>query len=86
MAPAGEDEFQTRAISLDGVEVEVDSYRVGARWAAKVHAPEVGNSLARGGGSTREEAERVALDSARMVLDMRNAAAAFRVSADRMKS
>ena len=86
MAPRQPNEFQKRAICVEGVDLEIQSYRVGTRWGAKVETTEAGNSLARGSGQTREEAEGSAIESAKMVLDMRGAAAAFRTCANRMKS
>jgi hypothetical protein len=86
MGPGAGNEFQKRAISLEGIELEVESYRVGSRWGAKVQTAVVGNSLGRGSGNTREAAEDAAIDSAKMVLDMRSAAAAFRTSTNRMRS
>lgn len=86
MAPGQPTEFQKRAISVEGVDLEIQSYRVGTRWGAKVESTEAGNSLARGSGQTRAEAEGAAIESAKMVLDMRSAAAAFRTSTNRMKS
>jgi hypothetical protein len=86
MAPDVDNGFEKRTIALGGVEVNIQSYRVGARWAAKVETADVGNSIGRGSGDTRESAEAAAIDSAKLVLDMRSAAAAFRTSANRLKA
>ena len=86
MAPGQPNEFQARAISVEGVELQIQSYRVGARWGAKIESTDAGNSLARGSGQTRDEAEGAAIESAKMVLDMRSAATAFRTSTNRMRS
>lgn len=77
--------FAKRVARIGGVEVTVQSYRVGMRWAAKVEAADVGNAIGRGSGESREAAEAAALDSATLVLDVRSAAAAFKTSADRLK-
>lgn len=86
MAPGVDNGFAKRAVTIGTVDVTVQSYRVGARWAAKVETADVGNAIGRGSGETREQAEAAALDSATLVLDVRSAAAAFRTSADRLKT
>lgn len=77
--------FEQRVVSIVGVDVRVQSYRVGSRWAAKVETLDVGNSIGRGVADSREEAQRVAMESAKVVLELRSATAAFRSSADRLK-
>jgi hypothetical protein len=77
--------FQKRTMVLAGVDVAVQSYRVGARWAAKVETTDVGNSLGRAQGDTRETAEAGAMDAATVVLELRHASAAFKNSAQRAK-
>lgn len=84
MAATGENGFEKRTTMLVGTEVTVESHRVGTRWSAKVEAAE-GNAIGRGSGDSREAAELAALESAKLVLDMRHAAAAFRTSASRLK-
>jgi hypothetical protein len=85
MAPGTDSGFAKRTMLLGEVEVIVQSYRVGSRWAAKVETSDVGNSIGRSSGETRELAEAAALDSAKLVLEMRSAADAFRTSAQRLK-
>lgn len=85
MAPRVDNGFEKRTVTIGQVELTVQSYRVGARWAAKVETADAGNSIGRGSGDTREAAEASALESARLVLDMRSAADAFRTSASRLK-
>ena len=82
----GENGFEKRTMVLAGVEVAVQSYRVGTRWAAKVETSDVGNSIGRSAGDTREAAEAGAMEAAIVVLQLRNATAAFRNSAQRVKS
>lgn len=85
MAPDVDNAFEKRPIAINGIEVTIQSYRVGTRWAAKVETVDVGNSIGRASGETREAAENAAIESAKLVLDMRSAAAAFRTSASRLK-
>ncbi len=85
MAGAVDNGFEKRALAIGGVELVMQSYRVGARWAAKLETSDAGNSIGRGSGESRQAAEEAALDSAKMVLDMRSAAAAFRTCASRLK-
>jgi hypothetical protein len=70
---------------LAGVDVVIQSYRVGARWAAKVETSDVGNSVGRAQGDTREAAEAAATEAATVVLELRNASAAFKNVAQRVR-
>jgi hypothetical protein len=85
MAPGTDNGFEKRSVTTVGVLLTVQSYRVGARWAAKVETADVGNSIGRGSGDTRAAAEAAAIESAKLVLEMRSAGAAFRTSAHRLK-
>jgi len=85
MAPL-DNGFAKRALNIGETEVTVQSHRVGTRWTAKIETVDVGNSIGRGSGSSREEAETSAIESAKLVLDMRSAAAAFATSASRLKA
>jgi hypothetical protein len=85
MAPVGDNEFEKDRVTLGGVDLVLQSYRVGTRWAAKVETADVGNAIGRGSGDTREAAETAALESAKLILDMRSATAAFRTSTSRLK-
>lgn len=80
-----DNEFKQETRTIAGVEVRVQSHKVGHRWAAKVETLDVGNSIGRGMADTRDEAERLALDSAKVVLELRSATAAFRSSTARLK-
>ena len=77
--------FAQETRSIAGVDVRLQSYKVGNRWAAKIETLDVGNSIGRGMADTREEAERIAVESAKVVLELRSATAAFRSTAERLK-
>ncbi len=78
--------FAKREMKIGETDVTVQSHRAGTRWTAKIETVDVGNSIGRGSGSSREEAEAAAIESAKLVLDMRSAAAAFATSASRLKA
>ena len=57
--------FEERLLELSGWPARVRSYRIGARWHARVDNVSPGATVARGNGATREEAEEDALAAAR---------------------
>lgn len=77
--------LETTTTTLAGVEVRVVTYAVGSRFGAKVESLDVGNTLGRGGGATREEAATAAIEAASLVLELRSATNAFRAGAARLK-
>jgi hypothetical protein len=60
--------YAERRLELAGWPVNVASYRLGIRWHAKADNVSPGAALARATGSTREEAERRALERAEELL------------------
>ncbi len=81
MSPPGND-YLKRSDTLDGQPVGVESYKVGARYSARVDNVDPGAVIGRGQGATRLEAEQLALESARLTLNLRNASLAMRKSAE----
>lgn len=77
--------FTQQKMTIGEVEVSVQSYRVGTRWAAKVETSDVGNVIGRALAESREAACGAALDAAKVVLDLRSASASLRASADRLR-
>ncbi|HYW45182.1 MAG TPA: hypothetical protein VE959_20130 [Bryobacteraceae bacterium] len=62
------EEFQERKLELAGWPVNVSSYRLGNEWHAKADNVSPGAALARGTGTTREEAEDKVLKRAEELL------------------
>jgi hypothetical protein len=62
--------------------VGVESYKVGARFAARVDNVDPGAVIGRGQGATREEAEQVALEAAALTLQLRDATQSMRRTAE----
>ena len=63
------EEYQERKIAVDGWEVNLTSYRMGAEWHAKADNVSPGATLCRTTGASREEAEEKALKRAEELLD-----------------
>ncbi len=57
MARFNAEGYETRAVTLEGWEARVASYRLGERWACKIDNVSPGATIAHGEGTTREEAE-----------------------------
>jgi hypothetical protein len=62
------EDFRRRRERLEGWEIGIASYKLGARYCCEVDNDSPGARLARGEGATREEAEAEALNKAREVL------------------
>lgn len=62
------EEYQERQLSVDGWDVNLSSYRLGADWHAKADDVSPGATLSRTTGATREEAEAKALKRAQELL------------------
>lgn len=77
--------FTQHNATIADVEISVQSYRVGNRWAAKVETLDVGNVIGRAMADTREAAEAAAIESAQVVLELRSATASLRASADKLR-
>ena len=77
--------FNQQKSTIGDVEVSIQSYRVGSRWAAKVETLDVGNVIGRALADTREQAEEAAIDSAKVVLELRSATASLRASANKLR-
>jgi hypothetical protein len=77
--------FTKKNSTVADVEVSVQSYKVGTRWAAKVETLDVGNVIGRAMADTREEAEEAAIDGAKVVLELRSATASLRASANKLR-
>jgi hypothetical protein len=60
--------YRRRRDRLEGWEVGITSYKLGGRYCCEVDNASVGARLARGEGTTRDEAEAEALKSARELL------------------
>ncbi|OAF06215.1 hypothetical protein AYJ54_19955 [Bradyrhizobium centrolobii] len=60
--------YRRRRDRLEGWEVGIASYKLGGRYCCEVENVSVGARLARGEGTTREEAEAEALKRARELL------------------
>ena len=63
------EEYQERKVTVDGWEVNLTSYRLGAEWHAKADNVSPGATLYRTTGASREEAEEKALKRAGEMLD-----------------
>ena len=72
------DQCFTHDETLDGVPVEVASYRVCARFSGRVMTIDPRTTIGRGQGDTRREAERAALESASLTLKLRGATESMR--------
>jgi hypothetical protein len=81
----GARDYEKRSAVLEGRAVGVASYRVGSRFCARIDNVDPGAIIGRGQGSTRAEAEHVALESAALTLNLRDAAIAMRRSAERLE-
>jgi hypothetical protein len=62
------EEYQERQLAVDGWDVNLSSYRLGAEWHAKADDVSPGATLSRTTGATREEAEAKALKRAQELL------------------
>jgi hypothetical protein len=82
MTQAPANEYQKRMDTLDGHPVGIESYKVGARYSARVDNVDPGAIIGRAQGATRREAEDLALESARLTLSLRDASIAMRRSAE----
>jgi hypothetical protein len=63
------EEYQERRVTLDGWEVNLTSFRLGAEWHAKADNVSPGATLYRTTGATRQEAEEKVLKRAGEMLD-----------------
>jgi hypothetical protein len=63
------EEHQERKVAVDGWEVNLTSYRLGAEWHAKADNVSPGATLCRTTGASREDAEEKALKRAEELLD-----------------
>jgi len=63
------EEYQERKVIVDGWDVNLTSYRLGAEWHAKADNVSPGATLCRTTGATRDEAEAKALKKAEEMLD-----------------
>ena len=63
------EEYRERKLSVEGWEVNLTSYRLGAEWHAKADNVSPGATLCRTTGASREEAEGKALKRAEEMLD-----------------
>ncbi len=54
------------------------SYRIAARWFARVHDAALGDAIGRASGASREDAERLAIEGASLRLGLNQARSAFR--------
>jgi hypothetical protein len=62
------EDYRRRRDRLEGWEVDIASYKLGGRYCCEVGNVSAGARLARGEGTTREEAEAAALSRARELL------------------
>lgn len=62
------EDYTTRLTELDGWSLLVESYRIGDRFYCNVSSADPGARFARSEGTTKEEAERIALEKARRYL------------------
>ncbi len=67
--PAG---LETREIEIAGLTVRLSSYEVGRRFSCRVDNIDPGGNIARATGATREEAEKAAIESATLAIDLRS--------------
>lgn len=65
MALVNAEGFEERLLEIAGWPARVRSYRIGERWCARVDNVSPGATVARGDGSSRDEAEDKALGRAR---------------------
>ncbi|MEI9973496.1 MAG: hypothetical protein WDO73_16490 [Ignavibacteriota bacterium] len=63
------EEYRERKVTVDGWEVSLTSYRLGAEWHAKADNVSPGATLCRTTGAARDEAEAKALKRAEEMLD-----------------
>jgi hypothetical protein len=63
------EEYQERKLTVDGWDVNLTSYRLGAEWHCKADNVSPGAALCRMIGATREDAETKALKRAEELLD-----------------
>ena len=61
-------DYAARELEIHGWTVRVTSYSTGGRYHATVESVDVGARFARADGDTRDEAESIALDKARVRL------------------
>lgn len=73
-------ELRYRRATVEGQEVGVTSFRIGARFACRVDNVDPGSVIGRGNGATRDEAEQAALDKASLSLGLTQATQALRRS------
>lgn len=62
------EEFGERSLRLSGWEVHLTTYRLGTVWHCKADNVSPGAALARTTGSSREEAEALAVERAELML------------------
>ena len=62
------EDYRRRRDRLEGWEVDIASYKLGGRYCCEVDSVSVGARLARGEGTTREDAEAEGLTRARELL------------------
>ena len=63
------EDYRERKLTVEGWEVNLTSYRLGAEWHAKADNVSPGATLCRTTGASREEAEEKALQRAEEMLD-----------------
>lgn len=76
--------YESRVVSLAGVDVRVSSYTLGSRFSCRVDNLDPGGNIARGSGPTRADAESTAMEAARLALELRSASANMRAVVDAM--
>ena len=59
------EEFSLRLAKLEGWDVKITTYRIGDSYHCHIDNVSPGATVSRGDGTTREEAEKAALDKAR---------------------
>ncbi|PYU28983.1 MAG: hypothetical protein DMG32_01320 [Acidobacteria bacterium] len=62
------EEYSTRTLDLEGWKVRLTSYRLGSTYHCAADNVEPGAWIARAQGATREEAESLAIERARLLL------------------
>jgi len=82
MSDPQNNEYSKRTETIGGRAVGLTSYKVGARYCARVDNVDPGAIIGRGQGATRAEAEQQAIESAALTLNLRDASQAMRRSAE----
>jgi hypothetical protein len=62
------EDYRRRRDRLEGWEIDIASYKLGGRYCCEVNTVSTGGRLARGEGTTREQAEAEAQNKAREML------------------